>query len=327
VFLVDISTEELAGVQALLAKQSGVRAPVETLPVISGRLRSIDGKDADALKLQNFPKHLLQSVTLTWSTGVPAGTKVHQGTWWQGSKGQGIDRQGLAISERLAKRLHLKLGSTVVFTSNERTIQTHVVATFANDGQHVYGRSEFILPPDALKGLPVVWYGAVRVDTPRIPEMQRALFAAYPTVTVINIADVLDTIQGVVRQITIIVRFLAGFSILSGAVILASSVASTRFRRVREVVVLKTLGARRRRVSAVFGVEFAVLGLLAGIVGAIFANGLSGVLLHKLDIVYRLQWTASVAAVLLTVVLAVVTGWLASFRMLGQKPLEVLREE
>jgi putative ABC transport system permease protein len=202
-----------------------------------------------------------------------------------------------------------------------------VVAFFANDGQHVYGRSEFILTPSALKGLPVVWYGAVRVDPPRIPEMQRALFAAYPTVTVINIADVLDTIQAVVHQITIIVRFLAGFSILSGAVILASSVASTRFRRVREVVVLKTLGARRGRVSAVFGVEFTVLGLLAGVVGVFFANLLSSVLLHKLEVGYRLEWTASVAAVLLTAVLAVVTGWLASFRMLGQKPLEVLRDE
>ncbi len=322
VFLVDISSEELAGVQALIGKQPGVHPPVETLPVISARLQSIDGRDADALKVENFPKHLLQAVTLTWSDKVPAGIKVHQGTWWKGSEGQ-----GLAISEHLAKRLHLKLGSSVIFSSNERIIPTHVVAMFANDGQHVYGRSEFILPAGALQGLPVVWYGAVRIDTPRIPEMQRALFTAYPTVTVINIADVLDTIQAVVRQITIIVRFLAAFSILSGAVILASSVASTRFRRVREVVVLKTLGARRGRVSAVFGVEFAVLGLLAGMVGVVFANGLSGILLHKLEVVYRLQWIASAAAVLLTVVLAVVTGWLASFRMLGQKPLEVLREE
>ena len=327
VFLVDISTEELRGLQTLLSKQAGVHAPdarqpMETLPVISGRLESIDGEDADALKLQNFPKHLLQSVTLTWSKDVPSGTKVHQGRWWTGD-----DAQGLAVSERLAKRLHLKLGSTVVFTSNERTIHTRVAALFASDGQHVYGRSEFILTPTALQGLPVVWYGAVRVDTPRIAEMQRALFAAYPTVTVINIADVLDTIQAVVRQITIIVRFLAGFSILSGAVILASSVASTRFRRVREVVVLKTLGATRNRVSAVFGVEFTVLGLLAGAVGVVFANVLSAILLHKLDVVYRPQWIAGLVSIVLTAVLAVGTGWMASFRMLGQKPLEVLREE
>jgi putative ABC transport system permease protein len=173
----------------------------------------------------------------------------------------------------------------------------------------------------------VVWYGAVHVDTAQIPQMQRALFAAYPTVTVINIADLLDTVAGVVHQVTIIVRFLAAFSILSGLVILASSVASTRFRRIREVVVLKTLGARRGRVAAVFGVEFIVLGLLAGCVGVIFANLLTFILLHRLDVTFHLQWVAAADSAAGTALLAVLTGWLASIRILGQRPLEVLREE
>ena len=155
----------------------------------------------------------------------------------------------------------------MVFTAQERRIPVTVAALYANDGQHVFARSEFVLSQQSLVHLPVVWYGAVHVDTAQIPQMQRALFAAYPTVTVINIADLLDTVAGVVHQVTLIVRFLAAFSILSGLVILASSVASTRFRRIREVVVLKTLGARRARVAAVFGVEFTVLGLLAGVRG------------------------------------------------------------
>src|SRR6202012_3273843 len=104
---------------------------------------------------------------------------------------------------------------------------------------------------------------------------ERALFAAYPTVTVINIADILTTIQGVVDQITMVIRFLAAFSILSGLIILASSVASTRFRRIREVVVLKTLGATRNRIATVFSVEFVVLGLLAGAGGAGVGEGVS----------------------------------------------------
>jgi putative ABC transport system permease protein len=127
--------------------------------------------------------------------------------------------------------------------------------------------------------------------------------------------------------VTLIVRFLAAFSILSGLVILASSVASTRFRRIREVVVLKTLGARRARIAAVFGVEFTVLGLLAGVVGVIFANLLTFTLLHRLDVTYRVQWEAGIASAAGTALLAVLTGWLVSIRILGQRPLEVLREE
>jgi putative ABC transport system permease protein len=322
IFLIDIATDELEGVSSLVAKQPGVHGAMERLPVVAGRLNEVNGKSGDALKQEKVPRHLLQSVSLTWSDVLPAGAKVRAGTWWKpGDVGK------VAVSDGLARRMHVGVGSRIVFTSQERRIPATVAALYANDGQHVFGRSEFILSQQSLVHLPVVWYGAMHVDTPQIPQMQRALFATYPTVTVINIADLLDTVAGIVHQVTLIVRFLAAFSILSGLVILASSVASTRFRRIREVVVLKTLGARRARVAAVFGVEFMVLGLLAGCVGVIFANLLTVILLHRLDVTYRLQWPAAVAAAAGTALLAVLTGWLVSIRILGQRPLEVLREE
>jgi putative ABC transport system permease protein len=322
IFLIDIASDELNGVSSLLARQPGVHGRMEELPLVTARLVEMNGKRGEQLKQAKIPQHLLQSVSLTWSDVVPTGTKLHRGMWWApGTQG------AAAVSEGLARRLHLDVGSTLVFTSGERTMPVKVAALYANDGQHVYGRSEFILSRQSLAHLPVVWYGAVHVDMVQIPEMQRALFASYPTVTVINIADLLDTIAGVVRQVTIIVRFLAAFSILSGLVILASSVASTRFRRVREVVVMKTLGARRLRISSVFSVEFVVLGLLAGAVGVVFANLLTAILLHQLEVPYQPQWLAGLAAACGTAVLAVVTGWLASFRILSQRPLQVLREE
>jgi putative ABC transport system permease protein len=322
IFLVDISSKELDGVKHLLAQQPAVRGDVETLPSVAGRIISVDGTAADGLKLKNYPKRLLQTVSLTWSNALPEGSTMVQGTWWDKDDGQ-----SLVVTEHIAQRLQLHLGSRIVFTSNGRTMQTNVVAIIRHNGQHVYSRSEFILTPRALAGLPVVWYGAAHVDPEQVGAVQRALFNAYPTVTVINIADVIETIQGVVQQITIVVRFLAAFSILAGAVILASSIASTQFRRVREVVVLKTLGAKRNHIAAVFSVEFIVLGLLAGLVGVIFANLLSRVLLHRLDVAFHVEWLATAIALVGTAVLATVTGWAASFRILGQKPLQVLREE
>jgi putative ABC transport system permease protein len=157
--------------------------------------------------------------------------------------------------------------------------------------------------------------------------LERVLFAAFPTITVVNVADILDTISNIVDQITVVIHFLAGFSILSGLVILASSIASTRFRRIREVVVLKTLGATRRRIATVFSIEFAVLGLLAGTVGVLFAQLMSGVLLNRLHVPFVHSYAASLLTVAANVGLAVITGWIASFRILGQRPLEVLREE
>ena len=78
------------------------------------------------------------------------------------------------------------------------------------------------MPPAPLKGLPVVWYGGIHVDPARVGELQRALYAAYPTVTVINVAQALETVRSVVLQITYVIQFLAAFSIFAGIIILAS---------------------------------------------------------------------------------------------------------
>jgi putative ABC transport system permease protein len=322
IFLIDMASSELAGVRGLLDKQPGVLGKMEALPIVSGRIDSIDGIPVEKLKVKNYPKRLLQSVSLTWSDELPAGAKIVSGAWWKPG-----DMASVAVADHAAMRLQLHVGSEINFDSDDQLVKTKVAAIYKSDGEHVFGRSEFILPQKALDGMPVIWYGAAHVDGPQIAAMQRALFAAYPTVTVINIADVLDTIQGFVGQITQVVRFLAAFSMLSGIVILASSVASTRYRRIREVVVLKTIGATRGRIATVFSVEFVFLGLLSGAVGVVFANLLTKALLHRLEVPFHLDWLAGLVALLSSAVLAVATGWVASARILGQKPLQVLREE
>jgi putative ABC transport system permease protein len=321
-FLVDISPSEVNGVRTLVEKQPGVQGRLETIPVVSSRIVSIDGVGVDELRVKNYPKRLLRSASITWSSGVPPGAKIAQGKWWKSDTDP-----DLAVVDRVADRLHLHLGSHVVFSADDKAISTTVSVIYKVDGEHAFARSEFILAPALLKDIPATWYGAVHVAPNHVGTMERALFAAYPTVTVINLADILQTIQDVVGHITLVIRFLAGFSILSGAIILASSVASTRFRRIREVVVLKTLGATRGRIAQVFSVEFIVLGLLSGLVGAIFANLLARILLRRMEVPYHLNWPGSSLAIVATAVLATATGWVASFRILGQKPLEVLREE
>jgi putative ABC transport system permease protein len=323
VFLIDISSQELPGIRAELRKQPGVMGDLEAIPIISARIGSVDGASAEQLQSRkDFPRHFLQSATLSWADASPKGTKVIKGKWWTGEGGN-----DLAVNDFVAKRLKLKLGSQITFIVGEKEIPVRVTAIYKVEGENAFARSSYILPRALLADQPTVWYGDIHARPTAIPEIERALFATYPTVTVINIADILVTITDVVDQITLVIRFLAGFSILSGLIILASSVASTRFRRMREVVVLKTLGATRNRIATVFSVEFAVLGLLAGAVGTVFANLLSRILLHRMDVVFQRDLRGSLTAVLGTAVLAVATGWVASFRLLGQKPLEVLREE
>jgi putative ABC transport system permease protein len=233
----------------------------------------------------------------------------------------------VAVGEGVAQRLRLGVGSAVELEAGGTTRNLKVSVIYRADGQHLGARVAFVLPSGQLKNLPATWYGGAHIDPRQVAAMERGLFAAYPTVSVINIADVLERIESVVDQITFVVRFLAGFSIFAGLMILASSIASTRFRRMREAVVLKTLGATRMRIVRTFSVEFSVLGLLAGSVGVVFANLLTRVLLRKLEVGFHIEWAATLIALAGTAVLATATGWIASYRILGLRPLEVLREE
>ncbi len=323
VFLIDITNSEAAGVRALLKGQPSVTADPELLPVVSSRVESIDGVPANEAKLKNFPRRMLRSISLTWSAGAPPGTKVVEGKWWAAGEKSPV----VAIEQRQAERLGVHVGSHITFAAQDTQIVATVVALTKADGQHAYSRAEFILPEAPLAGLPTVWYGGVHVDPARVGDVQRALYRAYPTVTVINVAQALETVRALVIQITYVIQFLAAFSIFAGIIILASSIAGTRYRRIREVVVLKTLGATRRRIATVFSIEFAVLGLVAGIVGIAFANVIARTLLTRMTVAYHFQWMWTAAGLAGTAALTVATGWMASHRILGRKPLEVLREE
>ena len=339
VFLVDIANSEIDGIQRVLKAQPGVTTQPELVPMVGARVEAMDGvtaaearERADAereqAQAQGTPRNgrrrrMPRSVNLTWAEAVPVGTKVVSGEWWKaGERGP-----ELAISQQEAQWLGVKLGSTITFAVEDKQIAATVVALTKDDGQHLFGRAQFTLPKAALDGLPVVWSGGVHVTPERVGELQRALYAAYPTVTVINVAQAMETVRAVVIQITYVIQFLAAFSIFAGVVILASSIAGTKYRRIREVVVLKTLGATRGRIATIFSIEFAVLGLVAGVVGIGFANLITRTILHQMNVAYQAQLLLNFSALAGVAMLTVATGWMASHRILEQKPLEVLREE
>ena len=323
IFLIDVTTEESAGVRDLFAHQPGVTEPLELMPSVRGKFVTLNGKTLDQLKDQHMPRRMLEDVALTFSDTPLPGDKVLQGKWWTDANAPQI-----AVGQGFAQRMHLGIGSSVeIETDVQGMHKLTIAAIFRPDEQHLGARIPFVMPSGQLQNEVATWYGGAHIDPKQIGTLERALFLAYPTITVINIADVLLRIESVVDQITFVIRFLAGFSIFAGLTILASSIASTRFRRMRESVVLKTLGATRMHIVRTFSVEFSVLGLLAAAVGVVFANLLTRVLLDRMQVGYHIEWFAAVVALIGTAILATATGWIASYRILGLRPLEVLREE
>jgi putative ABC transport system permease protein len=324
VFMLDIPGSQRQALADLLKRQKGIETAPDILSSVAVRLTSVNGVPVEKLGLQEFGRRFIRTRSVTSAPSRPQETAILSGAWWEGHPAT----PQVCASEEAARILHLKPGMALDWTAWGRTLHSNLACVQRTDSVRMSARFEFIFSPGSLDGFPAIYYGSVRVKPRDVAAMQRAVYEKMPTVTVINMADVLEIVQQVVDQIALVVRFVSGFTILAGAIILASSVAGTRFGRVREVVILKTLGATRRRVAGVFSMEFLVLGAAAGLLGSALATGFTALVVKRLlKAEFHFDPAADLLSIALTALVAVAAGWLASYRILGQKPLEVLRDE
>jgi putative ABC transport system permease protein len=320
-FLLDV--RNASGVSKLIEAQPGVSGKVQLAGYVVSRMVQKNGVPTEGLNLSKERKDQLQTARITTAKGVPDGLEIKDGVWW----GADSTTTQLAISEQAERDFKLKIGDRLRFQVAGRTMDAPLVAVFRRK-ERAPVRYDLVFPEAALKGLPVVYYGAVHVEPTQIPHVEQLIFDQYPTVTVMNLADVLSRIQEAVDQVALVVRFLALFAVLAGIIILASSVAGTRYRRIREVAILKTLGGTRARIIGIFSVEFSILGAVGGLVGGVLANLFTRIVANKfIEANFEFDWMALLVTMLGTAVLANAAGWLASARILDQKPLEVLRDE
>jgi putative ABC transport system permease protein len=320
-FLLDI--RDSSSVTKLVESQPGVTGKVELVGYIVSRMIDKNGVPVDKLHLENIRKDQLQTIRITTAEGKPDSLDVERGKWW----GASSSSPQLAISEEAQRDFHLRLGDQIKFQLAGRYVNAPVVAVFRRQ-QRAPVRYDLVFPRYALKGMPVVYYGAVHVEPDKIPQVEEVLFDRFPTITVMDLADVLKRIQEAVDQVALVIRFLALFAILAGVIILSCSVAGTRYRRIREVAILKTLGATKQRITSIFSIEFSILGAAAGFVGGILANVFTQTISDRfMNASFDFDWLSLGIVVLATALLANVAGWLASLRIMDQRPLEVLRSE
>src|SRR5580704_11238063 len=318
VYLLDVTAATRDAVYKLISGLPGVEGSPEMIGAVSAQIQSIDGVPFERENQKGVARRYSRTVTVSPAAVKPPFTEVVAGKWWSADDRPAV--AGLSVAEGTAKFLNLHVGSTIVWTTPQKTFTSRVAAIHRSEAVRLTARIEFFLTPEALAGLPAIYYGGIRASAKSVPAIQKAVYDRFPTITVVNMADVLDTIQSVVDQISLVVRFISAFSILAGAIILASSVAGTRFRRIREVVILKTLGATRRRIAQIFSIEFFVIGTVAGLMGGLLAGGFAWIVLNRLlSAETPLDLLPVLTSIAGTALIAIGTGWLSSFRTLGQK--------
>jgi putative ABC transport system permease protein len=325
VFLINVTPGAKDALWTLIRQQPGLVDAPPAIPAVAGQLSSINGTPVERIQLsESEQRYFRTQFALTWSDTVPRATEITSGgAWWRDASLESL----VSVEEDVADALKLHVGDTLEWSVQGRDLTARIANIRRTDAARVGANNQFILTASALRDFPMIYYGAIRVKPNEVSGLQRVVFEKFPTITVVNAADVLEIIQSIVDRISLTVRFLAGFAIAGGAIILSSAIAGTRYRRMREVAVLKTIGATRGKIVRMFSLEFLIIGVLAGAIGGFLATVFSIVIIERLfHSVSTVAVLPMIVATLLTGALAVVAGWAASFRILGEKPLEVLRQ-
>ncbi|HEY5931717.1 MAG TPA: FtsX-like permease family protein [Nitrospira sp.] len=339
-FFIDIQPDQAEGMAALLRQRSSDPNPRLT-PLVRSRLSALKGepikfeamseeeeqKEKAAQKEERRKKwYLTREYVVTFLQDLPKDNKIVQGEWWKPE--QVFTKPLISIEEDAAKQLGLIVGDTI-----ELDIQgVPITGEIGNIRQVEWGNFStnfyMIVSPGALDGAPHTYVATVRVAPSEELALQQAVVALFPNVTAINMGEVFDSFARVLDRLSLAIRAVALFCVLSGGLVMAAALAATRYRRLYESVILKALGATRSVIVLSFAAEYALLGVLGGFLGCVLAGALSWAVLSTVfDLSWSLQPTVLAMGFTATVTLTMLVGFLSTYRLLGQPPLTVLRHE
>jgi len=335
-FLVDIQPDQWPEVRELLLAEGG--RDLDSVPVVTARLAAIDGEGVEGLTRETSRRDpedrsrrwaLTREQRLTYRPELPSDNRVVAGRLWALP-----DRAEVSVEEGYAEELGVDLGTVLTLDVQGVPVELTVSSLRAVDWSTFRLNFFLLVEPGVLEAAP-----QQRVATVRLPEetgaegndplqrVQDRLAARFPNITFLRVEEIVEKVVAVLRRISLGVRFVGGFTVLAGLVILGGAVSAGSARRGREVALLKTLGVTRRGVAGIFAVEYALVGLVAGGVGAVGGGVLAREVLRRgLDLPWSFDPGPFLVAVLGSALLTVVAGLAASARALSRRPLDVLRE-
>jgi putative ABC transport system permease protein len=339
-FFIDIQPDQAENFTRLLRSRPGNLAPQLT-PLVRSRLSALNGQPVklDATSAEEDEKektaekderrkrwYLSREYVLTFLQDLPKDNQVVSGQWWR--PGQTFSKPLVSIEEDAAKQLGLRVGDTVELEIQGAAITGEISSVRTVEWGNFSTNFYLIFSPGALDGVPMTYVATVHVSPSEEVALQESVVASFPNVTAINVGDVLESFARVLDRLSLAIRAVALFCVVSGGLVLAAALAATRYRRLYESVILKSLGATRGVLVRSFAAEYALLGAVGGLLGCGLASALSWAVLSNLfDLSWSLQPTVLALGFTVTVALALIVGFLSTYRILGQPPLPVLRHE
>jgi len=229
----------------------------------------------------------------------------------------------------VAEELEVGLGDTVEWDVQGVRIPTVVTSLRSVDWARFEPNFYAIFEPAALQNAPQMWVLLARADSDASrASIQGEVVSRYPNVSAIDLTLVQRALDDVVGRVSLVIRFLAGFSVATGFIVLLGAVASGRLQRIRESVLLKTLGATRRQIGSILFTEYALLGTLAVVAGVGLAIAAGWALATFLfDVPFAVEPLPLLTLGGAIALLSAGVGLSASREVFRSTPMEAIREE
>ncbi|KAF1716939.1 permease [Pseudoxanthomonas yeongjuensis] len=323
-FIINVQEDQQADVNAFMAEQK-IAAPT-LFPMIRGRLVSLNGKPtsgADYANDEQAKRRAEREFNLSTAATLRDDNKVTAGKFWNGRTPATPE---LSVEERFAEQLGWKIGDRVAFDIAGQPFEGKITSLRSVDWESFRPNFFVIASPGSMDGYPASYITAVSVP----PEQRRftaQLVERFPNLSVIDVDAVLKQVRSTADQVSTVVQVVFWFSLAAGVLVLLAAVSASQDERLLEGGVMRVLGGSRRQLRLAQASEFAAIGLLSGLVAAIAASVLSGVIAEQVfDLPWKPNWSLAAIGGGLGMLAALVAGLYATRRVLDAPPSVTLRE-
>ena len=323
-FIINVQDDQREAVAAFMAEQK-IAAP-ELYPMIRGRLVSHNDKAASGADYggdEQARRRAEREFNLSTASGLRDDNKVTAGKFWNGRTPSAPE---LSVEEDFAKQLGWKLGDRVVFDIAGQNFEGKITSLRSVDWESFRPNFFVIASPGSMDDYPASYITAVNVP-PQYTRFTAQLVEQFPNLSVIDVDAVLKQVRSTADQVSTVVQVVFWFSLAAGVLVLLAAVSASQDERLLEGGVMRVLGGSRRQLRLAQASEFAAIGLLSGLVAAIAASVLSGVIATQVfDLPWKANWSLAIIGGGLGMLAALVAGLFATRRVLDAPPSVTLRE-
>jgi putative ABC transport system permease protein len=303
----------------------------QVVPIVTCRLAGLKDKSVDILQgdtTDNIPNWALsREYRVTYRDSLHHSEKLIKGEMHQ--KKAGKDSIWVTISEGMEESLNVTVGDSLVFDVQGVLVPVRISGVRSVDWPKDPPNFIFVFPTGVLEQAPQIFVTTTRIDDQqKANAFQRQLVMQFPNVSLIDLRLILNTVNDLFNKLGLVIRFLALFSIITGLVVLAGAVMNSKYIRIKENVLLRTIGARTSQITRITLVEYAWLGLFSALTGMILSLG-GGWLLTKFffEITFAFDWVELLIIGFGVISLTMLIGWFNSREVINTPPLQVLRKE